>query len=72
MSFIFNKNNVSVQIQNGADGLVRFRCGGILNEKQLIISDIGPIDIDEFKEGNAITNYSIKSEEKKVTFQPVY
>jgi hypothetical protein len=68
MSFIFNKNNVSVQIQNGADGLVRdLDAEASYNEKQLIISDIGPIDIDEFKEGNAILtiNYSIKSEDEE-------
>ena len=76
MSFVFDKDNrqeVTVQMQNGTgdsligDHLRDLGGNAVYEDKKLTITDIGPIDIRELQDGNAIITitYAIKTEDKE-------
>ena len=71
MSFIFDSGNsmdTAVQLQNGSDGTVKDLGGKVTyKDKKLSITDIGPIDVEDLADGNAIITikYLIKSEDKE-------
>lgn len=71
MSFVFDRNkheDVAVEIQQGYDGAVK-DLGGIISydDKKLEIKNIGPININDFCDGDAIITikYVIKSEDEE-------
>lgn len=69
MGFIFdNDEDVSVQIRNGDGGeLKELDCKAFYDGKKLVIKDIGPIDLDDFAEGNAniLIQYAIKADDEE-------
>lgn len=69
MSFIFdNDEDVSVQIRDGEGGKIKdLVCKASYDDKRLIIKDIGPIDLNDFTDGNAniLIQYAIKADDKE-------
>lgn len=71
MSFIFDndhKQNVTVQLQNGSNGKVKELDATVsYDDKLLKISDIGPIDMTDLINGNAVftIQYVLKAEKEE-------
>ncbi|MDD2190182.1 MAG: hypothetical protein PHV71_06705 [Eubacteriales bacterium] len=71
MSFIFDKDDsreVTVHLENEAGEPIKDLGGrSVYEDKKLTIRDIGPIDISDLQDGNAIITikYAIKTEEKE-------
>lgn len=70
MNFIFDSDkNAVVEMMNGSDGDIKDLGGkASYKDKKLSITDIGPIDIEDFIDGNAniIIQYAIKTEDKEI------